>query len=529
MSTYLTEVLTFDQLFRYSEPKRVKRASTVRGPPLEIQGNSDAVYHSFNFKSFPSTTGLRHHGFIRFMKPRLGNPRKPLQHIPCEVDCTCPDFRYRWAWADKQRGAARIGKQSMNQCINRAPRKTNPGNVPGLCKHILACRDYIYGLLAKFPGREPDTGEKLTQLVAYGKKRWDNFDTLMAKAKDQEKWYAAVKAAINQGQGGNLDLIYDLYQARGGKNLGIPQGVPPRGGGPPPPAPPGAPPPAPPGGVPPLPPRQPAPPRRGPALPAAGRPTVRRPAPAAAPAAKPAAKPAIKKPAAKPAAPAPIAIPPGQRGRGFPTAPPAPPKPAKPPVKNNLPIGRKKAKQAAPPTPPGKRGAAKRAPRKEGAEDFDAARVSRVNGSSDGAKQIDMKLNEAIKLIEDIEHDDVAAPSEIAGEMATDTVDAPPPSEPPVSDTAVGADTEGNVVLQLLADIKDLLSQLVGVEGAEEMGEFGPEGEMPPGGPGEEFGPPGEGEEGEEIPVDAIPEPDEEDEEEDEEEMPPRHAPEGEE
>ena len=53
----------------------------------------------------------------------------------------------------------------MNQCINRAPRITNPDNVPGLCKHILAARDYIYGMLAKFPGHEPDTGEKLAQLV----------------------------------------------------------------------------------------------------------------------------------------------------------------------------------------------------------------------------------------------------------------------------------------------------------------------------------------------------------------------------
>src|SRR5208337_1444 len=94
-------------------------------------------------------------------------------------------------------------------------------------------------------------------------------------------------------------------------------------------------------------------------------------------------------------------------------------------------------------------------------------------------------------------------------------VESPPPSEPPVSDDAVGADTEGNVVLQLLADIKDLLSQLVGAEEGE--GEFGPEGELPP----------GEGSEEDRIPVDAIPEPDEdEDEEEKEEEeegRPPRH------
>jgi hypothetical protein len=920
-SVFLFEDMTFDQLFRYSEPKRVKRSATVRGPPLEINGNSDAVYHIFNFKSFPSTTGLRHHGYIRFKKPALGNTRKPLQHIPCEVDCTCfqgdapvlmadgtykpiaqivpgdevythrgrirkvlrnnvrqvkatetvwrlalrgfpgtvtvtgehpfyalrgndtclcgcgqslwkqdyrtehalwspalllgrhyrhghwargqkledrssghfewvpvndfraqewflapwlelgtekadadfarlfgyyvaegclpnlrgsevrlafnlnerltlvqdavlickrlgykarvyapkqyqgcevrifnkafkafcaenagvgsstkrlsrkvmawngtalrnlflgmilgdgwfdpergakyltssyalagqastllsilrvrhtlsrhcadevktvmfqvlvpqedaveireaaapylrqkdlgvppvhkahslgyyrkeghlrpllsaekiegagtlvydltveedvtyivggvavydcPDFRYRWAWSDKQRGAARIGKQSMNQCINRAPRKTNPDNVPGLCKHILAARDYIYGMLAKFPGGEPDTGEKLAQIVGYANKRWQNFDTLMAKAKDSEKWYAAVKQATNQGQAGNIDLIYDLYQAKGGQFIGIPAGIPQRGGpfGPAFHAPGGLA--VPPGqrgrGFPPpedeeppaLPPRQPRPPGAGPALPAAGRPTVR------------------------PNAPEPggqLGIPPGQRGRGFPPAPPAPP-----PAQNNLPIGRKANKPIGPAASPSKRGPAIKPPRKEGIEDFFTARVSRLNGSSDGATnntESMSKLNEALKLIEEIEQDQLEAPSEIAGsgEMG---MDAPPPSEPPVSDEAVGADTEGNVVLQLLADIKDLLAQLVGAEEGEgELGpggpgELGPEGGFGPeddlGSEGGPVPPPGE----EDIPVDAIPEPDEEDEDEEEEgeKMPPRHAPEGEE
>ena len=435
----------------------------------------------------------------------------------------CPDFRYRFAWADKQRGAARIGVQSMNQCINRAPRKTNPGNVPGLCKHILATRDYIYGMLAKFPGGEPDTGEKLAQLVQYANKRWANFDTLMAKAKDQEKWYAAVKQAANQGQAGNIDLIYDLYQRKGGQFIGVPAGVPPRGGpfGPAFNVPDEEPPPLPP------PVRPPRPPRPGPVLPAAGKPTTK-----------------------PPTAPA-LAVPPGQRGRGLPPASPPAKVPAKPPVKpaakppalpakpapkkpapakpalqrpmflkNNLPIGRKSGKPAGATTPPGKRVQPKRPLRPESIERFLATCVSRVNGSSDGANDtVSMKaLSEAIRLIEEIEHDEVETPSAIAGEMAA--VESPPPSEPPVSDDAVGADTEGNVVLQLLADIKDLLSQLVGAEEGE--GEFGPEGELPP----------GEGSEEDRIPVDAIPEPDEdEDEEEKEEEeegRPPRHKPEGE-
>lgn len=87
---FLEERMTFDQLFKYSEPKRVKRSLTVRGPPMEIDANSDAIYHTFNFKSFPSTTGLRHHGYIKFLRPRNQDPNKvALQHVPCVVDCTC--------------------------------------------------------------------------------------------------------------------------------------------------------------------------------------------------------------------------------------------------------------------------------------------------------------------------------------------------------------------------------------------------------------------------------------------------------
>ena len=59
MPLCLQERLTFDQLFRLSEPKRVYRSFTVKGPPLEIDSYQDTVYYIFNFKANPSTTGLR--------------------------------------------------------------------------------------------------------------------------------------------------------------------------------------------------------------------------------------------------------------------------------------------------------------------------------------------------------------------------------------------------------------------------------------------------------------------------------------
>ena len=168
----LCERLTFDKLFRMSEPKRVLRSNTVKGPPLEIDSYQDVVYYCFNFKANPSTTGLRHKGYVKFFKP--ANPRaKPLQHLDCLVDCTCPDYRYRWAWTNKQRGSGVVGSNSLNQAWNKAPRRTNPAGRSGLCKHILAARSYIYGLLSSFPGDEPDTAEKLNKLTKYREKTLD--------------------------------------------------------------------------------------------------------------------------------------------------------------------------------------------------------------------------------------------------------------------------------------------------------------------------------------------------------------------
>ena len=616
---YLAETMTFDQLFRYSEPGRVKRSGTVRGPPLEITGGSDAMYHAFNFKSYPSTTGLRHHGYIKFIKPELMRPNTPLQHIPCQVDCSCPDLKFRFAFSNMQRGAGRIGPQSLNKCINRAPRITNPANIPGLCvaeneivstrrglipiqqvspsdevwtldgwqqlsaaartgtkaivevraisgrklrvtpnhkvlafstryglqwieaqhlnqshrlcitfaeshgeqffdavdtvvaagtanvydltvndkvshftvngavvhncKHILAARDYIYGMKAKFFPGEPDTGETLAKMVKYATTRWADFPGHMAKAKDQEKWFRAVKDAVSAGRAGDMDYIHQLYQQAGGTGIGVPHGIPQKNA----PASPQKGPEPPPENVPPLPQRQTRAPR-GPRLPRAGRPTLR----------------------PEPELPTTTVKPPELPAKA---AKPTPPSKGK----TTLPSG-VKGKTA----PPGKRNKPK-PPRSEALQTILRAHVDRVNGSSNGANQITesmSQLKDAIKLIEEVEADEVKAPREDAGEMAppaADNIDAeaPPPSEPPVEDTAIGADTEGNVVLQLLADIRKFLAMLVGAEENEgelppgEEEELADEGEAPPMPPedgGEDSGP-----------VDAIPEPDEEDEEDEEE------------
>lgn len=200
----ILETLTYDQLFRMSEPKRFHRSLTVKMPPLDMQqyqtGQHWAFEYFFNAKGNPSTTGLRHKGYVRFKKPKRSHAHKntPLSKLPVEVDCMCPDYRYRWAWANHQRSAGPIGSNSLNQCINQAPRKTNPKGAPGLCKHILATRDYIYGLLSGFPPWVGDT-QKLDRLTKRATRRWLNFDQEMEKARERDAKIAAAKARRNIG------------------------------------------------------------------------------------------------------------------------------------------------------------------------------------------------------------------------------------------------------------------------------------------------------------------------------------------
>lgn len=407
---FLVERLTYDQLFRYSEPKRVKRSATVRGPPLEIDANSDAVYHSFNFKSFPSTTGLRHHGYIKFVKPKGKANGVPLQHIPCVVDCTCPDMRYRWAWVLKQHQSGAVGDKSLNKALNLAPKKTNPAKIPGLCKHILAARNYIYGLMSHFPDGEPDTAEKLDKLVKYADKRWSNFDQDVQAAKQRDAWYTQAKQALRQGKP-------------------LPPNPPPNV------VPPYRPTALTPAGVPELPEEpQTLVKHRGPVLPKAGTPK------------------------AVPQSYAARITPPSQRGRTMPS----------------------------------------------GATETDlddsliyfsdlVCREKTANTMSTIAK--------AKQIVEELEDSPIPEIPEIPEVGA---VDAPLPSEPPISDQAVDADTAGNVVISLLTDIRNSLQVLAGDPG-----------EMPP--PDEED----PADQGDGVPVgdspdavDAIPEAPDEDEDE---------------
>lgn len=196
----LNEDLSFADLLRVSDPKRAARAHTVKGPPLKIDSYENSTYYGFNFKAYPSTTGLRHHGYIKFKKP---NTDMPIEQVHCEVDCDCQDYRYRWAWVNKQKGAGQVGPTSVNKAWNQAPVITNPEGRPGLCKHIIALKDYLDGQMASdvFAGAEgEDVGNMLADLVRRSDQRLINYDAEVEVARSREQAYAAGRSARRKGE-----------------------------------------------------------------------------------------------------------------------------------------------------------------------------------------------------------------------------------------------------------------------------------------------------------------------------------------
>lgn len=443
MKFCLCERLTYDKLFRISEPKRVLRAHTVKGPPLEIDSYQDSLYYIFNFKSSPSTTGLRHKGYIKFFKPK--NKNTPLQHMECLVDCSCPDMRYRWAWALKQRGSGAVGPNSLNQAWNKAPRKTNPTSKISLCKHLLAAKNELYGQLYNFPVNVPDTAEKLDKLTRKMTTRWTDHDAYVAAAKAREKEIEKRKALRNV-IGPHLPPDYSQFQPKTHSTLEEPMAA------------------------------EPITPKRGKESPKSADNRKENPQSTKSTAAFKKAEPPdlpkqpFKKETPAPAAPkapakepaAPIAK---LGGKGTAPATPAPKKPAKPLPKYNF------LKQKQNPS-------------------FES--VLNVNKATEAMNK--QKLTEAIRLIEEIEDDFAAggaAPDSLdtAGSDTTgmpDDIGSEMPSEPPIEDSAIGADTEGETALGLLKSIKNSLQQIAAELAPDAAAEMAPE--LPP-------------EEGEELPA----------------------------
>jgi hypothetical protein len=160
----LNEILSFKELMKLSEPERKNRAKKMSVSSLPMTANTNENYWNFSYKSDDShitprsstnpkvsryrsyktatgkPLGIRHRGRITFSK---NNPDKSAIDLPCQVDCTCEDYRYNWAYANHDKDAGPMGDASLNKCNGKFPGKTNPYLAPGLCKHLLSLRNYL--------------------------------------------------------------------------------------------------------------------------------------------------------------------------------------------------------------------------------------------------------------------------------------------------------------------------------------------------------------------------------------------------
>jgi hypothetical protein len=152
----LLERVTFQSMYNRSEKGRKDRARTdVNVKPMRVMTLDQNEAWSFSYKSTPSTTGHRWHGYVQFYKKNVSEETNAAQ-LECMVDCDCPDYRYRYAYNNAHADAGRIGKHPDwpygNESNGRKWKPRSQGGVGdygvGMCKHLLALGEFLKTKLA---------------------------------------------------------------------------------------------------------------------------------------------------------------------------------------------------------------------------------------------------------------------------------------------------------------------------------------------------------------------------------------------
>lgn len=146
MRKVLTERMSFRDLYRSSTPDRVDRSRNVNAKSLRVTSMDGQEAWTFTYKSNPSTTGHRWHGYVRFLKEEVTDATSAAD-LDCMVDCDCPDYRYRFAYNNAKADAGALGPDSWNQNNGRPPRPREQGGVgdygTGMCKHLIALGEFL--------------------------------------------------------------------------------------------------------------------------------------------------------------------------------------------------------------------------------------------------------------------------------------------------------------------------------------------------------------------------------------------------
>lgn len=136
----LCEKMSFRQILGKSDPKRIARADDVSAKSLGVRGTDMGEAWNFSYKSSNSTTGQRHRGKIEFNKKDISKYDN-LMDAPCVIDCTCPDFRYKFAFFNNKANITPIGSTAINSNDGQRPRLPDAGI--GACKHIISLSEYL--------------------------------------------------------------------------------------------------------------------------------------------------------------------------------------------------------------------------------------------------------------------------------------------------------------------------------------------------------------------------------------------------
>jgi hypothetical protein len=162
---FLCERMTFSQLVAASagkpDPSRMGRADHVNSKSVRVTTMDEQEAWTFSYKSqgHHSTTGDRHHGYVRFFKENV-QATDQAANLDCMVDCSCPDYKYRWAYNNARAGAGITGNSSWNGNNGKAPRPREQGGVgqlgEGLCKHLISLGRFLQSQV------EPEQPDKLT-------------------------------------------------------------------------------------------------------------------------------------------------------------------------------------------------------------------------------------------------------------------------------------------------------------------------------------------------------------------------------
>ena len=142
LKTILTERVSFRALLAGSESGRKQRGrQDVNARSIRVASLDGNEAWTFSYKSNPSTTGKRWHGYIQFLKGTISQEDN-AEDLDCRVSCDCPDYRFRYAYNNHKAEAGDLGLNN-----GRPPRPRSQGGVGdygvGLCKHLCALTDFL--------------------------------------------------------------------------------------------------------------------------------------------------------------------------------------------------------------------------------------------------------------------------------------------------------------------------------------------------------------------------------------------------